>query len=51
MVIKSSESMEAEHPIVIKVDGKNTLYISPGHLTFPKIWLFVEVVKFNSLIP
>ena len=32
MGIKSSESMEAEHPIVIKVDGKKTLYISPGHL-------------------
>ena len=32
MGIKSSESMEAEHPIVIKVDGKKTLYVSPGHL-------------------
>jgi len=32
MGIKSSESMEAEHPIVKKVDGKKTLYISPGHL-------------------
>jgi len=32
MGIKSSESMEAEHPIVITVDGKKTLYISPGHL-------------------
>ena len=32
MGIKSSESMEAEHPIVITVDGKNTLYVSPGHL-------------------
>ena len=30
--IKSSESMEAEHPIVKTVDGKKTLYISPGHL-------------------
>jgi taurine dioxygenase len=32
MGIKSSESMEAEHPIVITVDGKKTLYVSPGHL-------------------
>ena len=24
--------MEAEHPIVIAVDGKKTLYVSPGHL-------------------
>ena len=24
--------MEAEHPIVKKVNGKKTLYISPGHL-------------------
>ena len=32
MGIKSSESMEAEHPIVISVDGKKTLYVSPGHL-------------------
>jgi len=32
MGIKSSESMEAEHPIVIAVDGKKTLYVSPGHL-------------------
>ncbi|MDA8757377.1 TauD/TfdA family dioxygenase [Candidatus Pelagibacter bacterium] len=32
MGIKSSESMEAEHPIVKIVDGKKTLYVSPGHL-------------------
>ena len=32
MGIKSSESMEAEHPIVKTVDGKETLYVSPGHL-------------------
>ena len=32
MGIKTSESMEAEHPIVKKVNGKKTLYISPGHL-------------------
>ena len=32
MGIKSSESMEAEHPIVKTVDGKKTLYVSPGHL-------------------
>ena len=32
MGIKSSVSMEAEHPIVKTVDGKKTLYISPGHL-------------------
>ena len=32
MGIKSSESMEAEHPIVKDVKGKKTLYISPGHL-------------------
>ena len=32
MGIKSSESMEAEHPIVKTVNGKKTLYISPGHL-------------------
>ena len=32
MGIKSSESMEAEHPIVINVNGKKTLYVSPGHL-------------------
>ena len=32
MGIKSSESMEAEHPIVKKVNGKKTLYVSPGHL-------------------
>jgi len=32
MGIKSSESMEAEHPIVITVDGNKTLYVSPGHL-------------------
>ncbi len=30
--IKSSEIMEAEHPIVKTVDGKKTLYVSPGHL-------------------
>ena len=32
MGIKSSSSMEAEHPIVKMVNGKKTLYISPGHL-------------------
>ena len=32
MGIKSSESMEAEHPIVISVNKKKTLYVSPGHL-------------------
>ncbi len=32
MGIKSSKSMEAEHPIVQTVDGKKTLYVSPGHL-------------------
>ena len=32
MGIKSSESMEAEHPIVKTVCGKKTLYVSPGHL-------------------
>ena len=32
MGIKSSESMEAEHPIVKTVSDKKTLYISPGHL-------------------
>ena len=30
--IKSSDSMEAEHPIVKTVNGKKTLYVSPGHL-------------------
>ena len=32
MGIKSSKNMEAEHPIVQSVNGKKTLYISPGHL-------------------
>ena len=32
MGIKSSESMEAEHSIVKIVNGKKTLYVSPGHL-------------------
>ena len=32
MGIKSSESMEAEHPIVKIVNKRKTLYISPGHL-------------------
>ena len=32
MGIKSSNSMEAEHPIVQMVKGKKTLYVSPGHL-------------------
>ncbi len=32
MGIKSSNSMEAEHPIVKMVNGKKTLYVSPGHL-------------------
>ncbi|MDC0489012.1 TauD/TfdA family dioxygenase [Pelagibacteraceae bacterium] len=30
--IKFSESMEAEHSIVKTVNGKKTLYVSPGHL-------------------
>ena len=32
MGIKSTESMEAEHPIIKTVDDKKTLYVSPGHL-------------------
>ena len=32
MGIKSSKSMEAEHSIVKTVNGKKTLYVSPGHL-------------------
>ena len=32
MGIKSSESMEAEHPIIKTVNGRKTLYVSPGHL-------------------
>ena len=32
MGIKSSETMEAEHPIVKTVNGRKTLYVSPGHL-------------------
>ena len=32
MGIKSSKSMEAEHPLVKTVNGKKTLYVSPGHL-------------------
>lgn len=32
MGIKSSEGMEAEHSIVKTVNGKKTLYVSPGHL-------------------
>ena len=32
MGIKSSKSMEAEHPIVKTVNDKKTLYVSPGHL-------------------
>ena len=32
MGIKSSKSMVAEHPIVKTVNGKKTLYVSPGHL-------------------
>ena len=32
MGIKSSENMEAEHSIVKTVNGKKTLYVSPGHL-------------------
>jgi taurine dioxygenase len=32
MGIKSSASMEAEHPIVKTVAGRKTLYVSPGHL-------------------
>lgn len=30
--IKNPECMEAEHPLVITVNGKKTLYVSPGHL-------------------
>ena len=30
--IKSTDSMEAEHPIVKMVNDKKTLYVSPGHL-------------------
>ncbi len=32
MGIKSSKILEAEHPIVLTVNDKKTLYISPGHL-------------------
>ena len=32
MGIKSSKIIEAEHPIVKTVNGKKTLYVSPGHL-------------------
>ena len=32
MGIKFSENMEAEHSIVKTVNGKKTLYVSPGHL-------------------
>jgi taurine dioxygenase len=32
MGIKSSENMKAEHSIVKTVNGKKTLYVSPGHL-------------------
>ncbi len=32
MGIKSAKKMEAEHPIVKSVNGKKTLYVSPGHL-------------------
>ena len=32
MGIKSATKMEAEHPIVQTVNGKKSLYISPGHL-------------------
>ena len=32
MGIVSSKSMEAEHPLVRAVNGKKTLYVSPGHL-------------------
>ena len=32
MGIKNPECMEAEHPLVITVNGKKTLYVSPGHL-------------------
>ena len=40
MGIKSSESMEAEHPIVKTVNGKKTLYaVSYTHLTLPTILL------------
>jgi taurine dioxygenase len=32
MGIKTAKNLEAEHSIVKKVNGKKTLYISPGHL-------------------
>ena len=32
MGIKSAKKMEAEHPIIQTVNGKKSLYISPGHL-------------------
>ena len=32
MGIKSAKNLEAEHLIVKKVNGKKTLYVSPGHL-------------------
>ena len=32
MGIKSAKKMEAEHPIVQEVNGRKSLYISPGHL-------------------
>ena len=31
-VVKSAKVLEAEHPIVKIVNGKKTLYVSPGHL-------------------
>ncbi len=35
--IKSAKVMKAEHPIVHKVNGQKSLYISPGHLIKIKI--------------
>ena len=32
MGIKSAKKMQAEHPIIQTVNGKKSLYISPGHL-------------------
>ena len=32
MGVKSVGKMEAEHPIIQNVNGKKSLYISPGHL-------------------
>tara|TARA_A100001011_G_scaffold396656_2_gene495092 strand:+ start:82 stop:891 length:810 start_codon:yes stop_codon:yes gene_type:complete len=32
MGIKSAKKMEAEHPVIQTVNGKKSLYVSPGHL-------------------